>query len=200
MAPIAPPTPAPTAPPTTPPTGPAIRLPSAAPSCAPRTMPWACPIWGIASSARAIAATATERLAGRPGDGLAILILFIRVPCVRPQWGAEMCNADVTKKLRSRDRFVGSDPALIQQNPAAVLIKPGQPLTMPATDRWNRNRIPGILSARGTAVAVKALQSRRCSQGLEAKGKDAFLPRCSHRSDAVCHRRSGECRHHYRQE
>src|SRR5260370_27361082 len=178
-------------------------------------MSWGCLIWSIASSARAIAATATERLAGRPGDGLAILILFMRIPCVRPQWRAEICNADVTKKLRSRDRFVGSDPALIQQNPAAVLIKPGQPLTMPSTDRWNRNRIPGILSARGTAVAVKTLQSRccsqdvavktlqsrRCSQGLEAKGKNAFLARCFLGSDAVRHeRRTGKCRHHHRQE
>src|SRR5258708_28549176 len=134
MAPIAPPTPAPTAPPTTPPTGPAIRLPSAAPSCAPRTMPWACPIWGIASSARAIAATATERLAGRPGDGLAILILFIRIPCVRPQWRAEICNADESKKLIIRDRFRDGSPALIQQKPAAVFNKPSPPLTGPPED------------------------------------------------------------------
>src|SRR5260370_21539404 len=119
-------------------------------------MSWGCLIWSIASSARAIAATATERLAGRPGDGLAILILFIRIPCVRPQWRAEICNADVTKKLRSRDRFVGSDPALIQQNPAAVLIKTGQPLTMPATHRCDRNRNPRLLSGRVPEQSVKA--------------------------------------------
>src|ERR1700738_144937 len=50
---------------------------------------------------------------------------------------------------------------------------------MPSTDRWNRNRIPGILSARGTAVAVKALQSRRCSQGVAVK---AWRPKVKMRS------------------
>src|SRR5260221_11026823 len=50
---------------------------------------------------------------------------------------------------------------------------------MPSTDRWNRNRIPGILSARGTAVAVKTLQSRRCSQDVAVK---AWRPKVKMRS------------------